>query len=78
MEESLSVITLEAIGVLESEPISSFLLFFQEDKPKTLGETFLKAEEVKTLLERWFAIQQVWGLLLEYTCFLALEPALEK
>jgi len=52
LEESLSVITLEAIGVLESEPISFFLLFFQEDKSKTLGETFLKAEEVEILLER--------------------------
>jgi len=52
LEESLSVITLEAIDVLESEPISSFLLFFQEDKPKTLEEIFLKAEEVETLLER--------------------------
>ena len=52
MEESLFVITLEAIGNLESEPISSFLLFFQENKPKTLGETFLKAEEVEKLLEK--------------------------
>ena len=52
LEESLSVITLEVIGNLESEPISSFLLFFQEDRPKTLGETFLKAEEVEKLLEK--------------------------
>jgi len=52
LEESLSVITLEVIGNLESEPISSFLLFFQENKPKTLGEMFLKAEEVEKLLEK--------------------------
>jgi len=52
LEESLFIITLEAIGVLESEPISFFLLFFQENKPKTLGETFLKAKEVETLLKR--------------------------
>ena len=78
LEESLSIIILKAIGILESEPIFFSLLFPKENKSKALKEIFLKAEEAETLFERCFAIQHVWGFILKYTCFIALELALER
>ena len=56
LEESLSMITLRAVDILESEPISSFLLSSKEDKAKASGEVFLEVEEVEMLLEEYFAM----------------------
>ena len=56
LEESLPVITLGAVGVLESEPTLSFSLSLEEDKDKASGEGFLEAEEAETLLEENLAI----------------------
>jgi len=57
LEESLPIITLGAVGILGSKPTSSFLLSSEEDEDKALGEGFLNAEEVKTLLEEHLAMQ---------------------
>jgi len=51
LEESLPVITLEAVSVLGSELILSSLLSPEEDKDRASGEGFLEAEEAETLLE---------------------------
>jgi len=57
LEESLPVVTLEAVGVLGSEPMSSSLLSPEEDKATASGETFLEAKEAETLLEECLAMQ---------------------
>ena len=51
LEVSLPVITLEAVGVLESELILFSLLFPEEDENRASGEGFLEVEEAETLLE---------------------------
>ena len=51
MEESLLVVTLGAVGILESESMSSSSLSPKEDKAKASGEAFLEAEEAETLFE---------------------------
>jgi len=50
------MITLRAVDILGSEPISSFLLSSKEDKAKASGEVFLEVEEVEMLLEEYFAM----------------------
>ena len=65
LKESLSVITLGAVGVLGSEPTLSSSLSPEEDEDKASGEGFLEAEEAETLLEERLAMRQVWGLPLE-------------
>ena len=57
MEESLLVVTLGVVGVLESKLISFFLLFLKEDKAIASEETFLETEKAKTLLEEHLAMQ---------------------
>ena len=57
LKESLSIITLGAVGVLESEPTLSSSLSPKEDEDKALGEGFLEAEEAETLLEERFAMR---------------------
>jgi len=59
LEENLSVVTLRAVGVLESKPTLFSLFSPKEDKDKALGEGFLEAEEAKILLEKRLAIQRV-------------------
>ena len=56
LEENLLIITLRAVGVLESEPTLFSSLSFKEDKDKALGEGFLEAEEAEILLEEHFVI----------------------
>ena len=77
MEESLPVVTLEAVGVLGSEPMPSSLLSPEEDKATASGETFLRAKEAGTLFEECLAMQQVC-LPLEYTHLPVQELALES
>jgi len=55
--KSLPVITLGVVGVLESEPMLSSSLSSEEEKDRTSEEGFLEAEEAKTLLEKYLAIQ---------------------
>ena len=57
MKESLPVITLGAIGILESEPTLSSSLSPEKNENKASGEGFLEAEEAKTLLEKCLAMQ---------------------
>jgi len=57
LEESLPVIILGAVGILESEPILFFSLSPEEDEDKASGEGFLEAEEAETLLEECLAMQ---------------------
>ena len=56
LKESLSVITLGAVGILGSEPTLSSSLSPEEDEDKALGEEFLEAEEAETLLEEHLAM----------------------
>ena len=56
MEKSLSVVILRVVGILVSEPISSFSLFPKEDRFTISEKTFLKIEKAKILLEECFAI----------------------
>ena len=65
LEKSLPVITLGAVGILESEPILSSSLSPEKDEDKASEEGFLETEEAEILLEERLAIQQVWGLPLE-------------
>jgi len=57
LKESLSVITLGAVDVLESEPMLSSSLSPEEDKDRASGEGSLEAEEAETLLEEHLAIR---------------------
>ena len=57
LEESLSVVTFGAVGILGLEPTLSSLLSPEEDEDKASGEGFLEAEEAETLLEEHLAIQ---------------------
>ena len=57
LKESLPVITLGAVGVLELEPMLSSSLSSEEDEDKASGEEFLEAEEAETLLEEHLAIR---------------------
>lgn len=50
----------------------------QEDKAKAKEETFLETKEAKTLLEKYLAMQWVWGLFLKWTYFSALKLALKS
>ena len=59
LKESLPIVILRIVGILEFEPILSFSLSSKEDKAIALEETFLDAKETETLLEEHFAIQQV-------------------
>ena len=65
LEESLSVITLGTVGVLESEPMLSFSLSPEEDKDRASGEGSLEAEEAEILLEEYLTMRQVWCLSFE-------------
>jgi len=56
LEESLSIVTLRAVGVLGSEPTLFSSLSPKEDEDKVSGEGFLEAEEAETLLEERLAI----------------------
>ena len=56
MEKSLSIVILRVVGILVSEPISSFSLFPKEDRFTISEKTFLKIEKAKILLEECFAI----------------------
>jgi len=57
LEESLPVVTLEAVGILGLEPTLSSSLSPEEDENKASGEGFLEAEEAETLLEERLAIR---------------------
>jgi len=57
LEESLPVVALGVVGVLESSPMLSSSLSPEEDEEKTSGEGFLEAEEAETLLEEHLAMQ---------------------
>jgi len=65
LEESLSVVTLGAVGVLGSEPTLSSSLSPEENEDKASGKGFLEAEEAETLLKECLAMRRVWGLSLE-------------
>ena len=65
LEKSLPVITLGAVGILESEPTLFSSLSPEKDEDKASEEGFLETEEAEILLEERLAIQQVWGLPLE-------------
>jgi len=56
LEESLSVITLGAVGILGSEPTLSSSLSPEENEDKASGEGFLEAEKAETLLEERLAM----------------------
>ena len=56
LKESLPVVTLGAVGILESEPMLSSSLSPEEDEDKASGEGFLEAEEAETLLEERLAM----------------------
>jgi len=56
LEESLPVVILGAVGILESEPTLSSLLSPKEDEDKASGEGFLEAKEAETFLEERLAI----------------------
>jgi len=55
LEESLFVVTLEVVDVLEFEPMF-FSLSSEEDNAKTSRKAFLK---IKMLLNKYLAMQQV-------------------
>jgi len=57
LEESLPVITLGTVGVLESEPKLFSSLSPEEEEDRTSGEGFLETEETETLMEEHLAIQ---------------------
>ena len=61
----MPVITLGAVGILESEPTLFSSLSPEEDEDKALEEGFLEAKEAETLLEEYLAMQRVWDLPLE-------------
>ena len=65
LEESLHIVTLRAVGILESEPTLFSSLSSKEDEDKASGEGFFEAEKAETLLEEHLAMQQVWSLPLE-------------
>ena len=48
-KESLFIVTLEVVDILEFEPISSSSFSEEKDKSKALEETFMGVEEVKIL-----------------------------
>jgi len=56
LEESLSVVTLRAVGILGSEPTLSSSLSPKEDEDKVSEEEFLEAEEAETLLKEHLAM----------------------
>jgi len=56
LEESLSIVILGTVGVLESEQTLSSSLSPKEDKDKVSVEGFLKVEEAEILLEECLAI----------------------
>ena len=56
LKESLPVVTLGTVGILESEPMLFSSLSPEEDEDKASGEEFLKAEEAETLLEEYLAM----------------------
>jgi len=56
LKESLSIITLGTVSILELEPTLSFLLLFEKEKDRTSGEGFLETEEIKTLLEEYLTM----------------------
>ena len=56
LEESLSVVTLGAVGILRLEPMLSFSLSPEEDEDRASEEGFLEAEETETLLKECLAM----------------------
>jgi len=56
LEESLLVVTLGAVGILESEPILSSSLSPEKDEDRASGEGFFEAEKAETLLEECFTM----------------------
>ena len=59
LEESLPIVTLRIVGILESEPTLFSSLSSKENEDKASGEGFLEAEKAETLLEKYLARQQV-------------------
>jgi len=57
LEKSLPVITLGAVGILESEPTLSSSLSPEKDEDKASEEGFLETEEAEILLEEHLTIQ---------------------
>jgi len=57
LEESLPVITLGAVGIIESESTLSFSLSPKENEDKASGEGFLEADEAEMLLEEHLTMQ---------------------
>jgi len=55
-----------------------FSSFTKENKALALGEIFPETKETETLLEKCCVIQQVRGLLFEYTYLPALKLALKS
>jgi len=78
LKKSQLIVTLGIVDILGSEPIFLFLSSTKENKATALGEIFLETKETETLLEKCFAMQQVKGLLFEYTHLPALKIALES
>jgi len=56
LEKSLSVVILGTVGILGSEPMYFFSFSPEINKSTSLGETFLEAQEAKTLLEEYLTI----------------------
>ena len=56
LEESLLIIILGVVDILELESILFSTLSPEKDKDKASGEGFLEAEEAKTFLEKHLAI----------------------
>ena len=56
LEESLPVVTLEAVGILGSESTLFSSLSPEKNKDKASGKEFLEIEEAETLLEEYLAI----------------------
>jgi len=57
LEKSLLIVTFGAVGILESELISFFLLSPRKNNVKALEEVLLKIEEAKILLKKYLAVQ---------------------
>ena len=78
LKESLPIIIFGIVGILWSEHTLFSLLSPTEDENKALGKGFLEAKEAEIFLEEYLAIQQVWGLSLEWTHLLVLELVLKR
>ena len=64
LEESLLIITLGVVDVLESKLIFFSSVSPEKDKAIALGVIFLDIKEVETLLKEYLAIWWVWDLVI--------------